>query len=284
MGVAAYGKAILGSMLTARRVKRESALPEPLKSEVVSTLFQLSRMPRLPSTVSVVGYQVLHRGDPYMRFLFNEIFVQACYFFQTGNSRPVIFDCGSNIGMSILFFKKLYPDAVITGFEPDPVTFDTLNTNVTRNALSNVTIHRLALGDRDETRKFYRAAERDQSDLTMSTLKDRNSGSELTVECRRLSPFIVDEVDLLKIDIEGAEHQVLLELASSGKLQLIKKMHIEYHHHIAREEDTLSKTIRLLEDEGFGYQLKADSWPWPTPGFQDVSIYCYRKPKSARSS
>ena len=178
--------------------------------------------------------------------------------------------------MSILFFKKLYPAARIIGFEPDPLTFDTLKTNIAHNALSNVIVHRCALGGRDETRDFYRATEPSRSDLTMSTLKERHHGATLAVDCRRLSTFIVEEVDLIKIDIEGAEHEVLLDLASSGKLRLIKQMHIEYHHHINSDVDSLSRTIRLLEDEGFGYQLKATSSRWPTPRFQDISIYCYR--------
>ena len=134
-----------------------------------------------------------------------------------------------------------------------------------------------ALGSRDETIKFYRATEPGRSDLTMSTLKARNEGSEINVCCGRLATFIVEEVDLLKIDVEGAEDQILHDLAESGKLGLIKQMHIEYHHHIDGGVNSLSKTIRLLEDEGFGYQLKANSGRWPMPSFQDISIYCYRK-------
>lgn len=277
MGPAKYGKTLLRSMLTARRINRELELPGPLRSEVARTFLRLSRVQSLQAPVSFMGYEVLYQGEKEFRFLFNEIFVEASYNFRADGDCPLIFDCGSNIGMSILFFKKLYPNARIVGFEPDPLSFDTLKANVERNALSNVTVHRYALSDRDDTKTFYRAAEDSRSELTMSLLKERNDGVELTVKCHRLSPFVVEEIDLLKIDVEGAEHQVLLELAGSGKLRLIKQIHLEYHHHIDSKSDTLSMTLRLLEEEGFGYQMKASSSRWPTPCFQDISIYCYRK-------
>ena len=113
----------------------------------------------------------------------------------------------------------------------------------------------------------------------MSLWKRRHDGCELEVECRRLSGFVTnDEIDLLKIDVEGAEQEVLSDLATSGKLQLVKQMHIEYHHHIDLKVDALSRTLRLLEDEGFGYQLGANSSRFLAPHFQDILIRCYRKP------
>jgi hypothetical protein len=35
--------------------------------------------------------------------------------------------------------------------------------------------------------------------------------------------------------------------------------------------------LRLIEENGFGYQLRAIAQPWPVEAFQDISIYCYRK-------
>src|SRR5271169_1281292 len=66
----------------------------------------------------------------YLVVLFEEIFLTGDYFFSTTTSSPNILDCGSNIGMSILYFKNLYPDARILGFEPDPDTFGMLRRNV----------------------------------------------------------------------------------------------------------------------------------------------------------
>ena len=112
----------------------------------------------------------------------------------------------------------------------------------------------------------------------MSTLRERHGGPGVDVPARRLSEFISSEVDLLKVDIEGAEEIVMTELASSGMLSRVKRLHLEYHHHIEDSADKLSQMLKLIEENGFGYQLRTDATPWPAERtFQDISIYCYRK-------
>lgn len=249
------------------------------RKEIGETLRYLGSTPSLPETVPIVGYRVTHRGEGQLRYLFNEVFLEACYYFEHDSDAPRILDCGSNIGMSILFFKKLYPNARIVSFEPDPSTFEALQANVAQNGIQNVELNRIAVGAKDETRTFFRSPDGQTSDLTMSLLQQRLDGRRIDVDCRRLSSFIAGEIDLLKLDVEGAEQEVLAELAEADKLRLIKRMHLEYHHHIDRTADVLSQTLHLLEKQGFGYQIHASpgTKPWPSPSFQDVSLFCYRK-------
>ena len=55
-------------------------------------------------------------------------------------------------------------------------------------------------------------------------------------------------------------------------------MVIEYHHHIAQDKDAFSRIIRLLEDEGFGYQIDGtQTRPLKAGQYQDLLIYAYRK-------
>ena len=61
---------------------------------------------------------------------------------------PHIVDCGSNIGMAVLFFKALYPRASITAFEPENATFQQLRVSVERNMLSEVTLINAAVGEK----------------------------------------------------------------------------------------------------------------------------------------
>ena len=157
----------------------------------------------------------------------------------------------------MLFFKRLYPKARIVAFEPDPTAFALLKKNVEINELADVQLNNLALSSEDGEIAFYRSANKFGS-LMMSTFVGRQPGEPTRVLAKRLSPFITDPIDLLKMDIEGAERLVLPELSASGKLSLIKQMHIEYHHHIVPSDDRLSETLKLLEDNGFGYQLKGE--------------------------
>jgi len=63
-------------------------------------------------------YELLHT--------YRDLFVEEMYRFDAGRSNPVVLDCGSNIGLSVLYFKSIYPDATIYAFEPDNSNFEIL--------------------------------------------------------------------------------------------------------------------------------------------------------------
>lgn len=212
--------------------------------------------------------------------VFSEIFVRRDYFFESESKTPLILDCGSNIGMSVLFFKQLYPGSRIIAFEPDRQTFNALERNVQNNRWENVEVHNQAIFPTDGFVEFYSDPGHPGS-LAMSTARERFPGREVTsqkVEAVRLSPFVQGEVDLLKMDIEGAEVSVLHELAEAGKLKWIKEMFIEYHHHLNPEEDRLSQMFGLFEENGFGCQIHCPfKRPFVRRAFQDIQIYAYRR-------
>jgi Methyltransferase FkbM domain len=105
-----------------------------------------------------------------------------------------------------------------------------------------------------------------------------------TVQGVLLSEYIDGEIDFLKMDIEGAEVNVLREVAAAGKLELIRRLVIEYHHHIDPMADRLSEVLGLLERHGFSYQLKAKRLHVENPGaFQDIIIACTRRDLMTRT-
>ena len=57
---------------------------------------------------------------------FREIFTDRSYAFPCTHPNPVIYDCGSNIGLSILYYNKNYPNCRIESFEPNPTVADIL--------------------------------------------------------------------------------------------------------------------------------------------------------------
>ena len=52
-------------------------------------------------------------------YQFKELFVEEIYKFKTSNKKPVIYDCGANIGTASLYFKQEYSTARIKAFEAD---------------------------------------------------------------------------------------------------------------------------------------------------------------------
>jgi len=209
--------------------------------------------------------------------MFNEVFLSNEYCFIADNDSPYIIDCGSSIGLSGMYCKILYPDSRIVAFEPGEETYFCLKENIKNNILNSVDIHKAALSNKEGNIEFYYDQDNAGS-LTSSTKRERMPKQRGTVKALLLSKFIKEEVDFLKIDIEGAEQEVIEELNNANKLSYVNQMVIEYHHHIGREEDMLSKILSLLEDAGFGYQVNSQlGRPFIREQFQDIIIYAYRK-------
>lgn len=263
----------------AKRILRNPIISSTIRRSLAQTAFRLAMAEHtgLTNPIRIAGYKVSYLRREPLEYLYREVFVDTCYNFRCSTPEPVILDCGSNIGMAMLFFKKIHPKAQITCFEPDPRTFAVLSKNVSQNRLSGIDLHCCALTGVDGETSFYHSDE-EVGSLLMSTHSERLSGTQIQVPSRALSSFIKTDVDLLKLDIEGAEYPVLLEVAEAGKLRQIRHMHIEYHHHIGSDGDTLSATLSLLEREGFGYQIGADSSQLSNlGGFQDIALHAYRK-------
>ena len=126
---------------------------------------------------------------------------------------PFILDCGSNIGISVLYFKSKYPGSRVLGFEPVPECFAILTKNIEENDLENVQITNAALVDSEGQICLYVGADHDLRGASIS----RSWGSQTTedhifVNSVRLSNYINGRVDFLKLDIEGAEEIVIPEI------------------------------------------------------------------------
>lgn len=225
---------------------------------------------------NLLGYKVTHFSGRTLFSLYREIFARQCYLFEARTAKPFILDCGANIGMAVLYFKWLYPDAEVWAFEPEPRGFLALQENVARNHLTDVRLHDIALWNADGALTLFVPGNRPASVVTSVNLALRG-GTPVSVRCARLSSFIEREVDFLKLDVEGAEWHVISDLAESGKIGLIRQMVIEYHHNISVEPAALSRLLRILEDSGFTYQISA--WSFPLVGHehgQEILIGAFR--------
>ncbi len=243
-----------------------------------STYTFLALIPLIPKPKNIhfLGFKISGLNYQNLHFLIGEVFVKNEYFFQANTSRPVILDCGSNIGVSILYFKYLYPLSRIYAFEPDPETFQMLKKNIKQNNLKNVTLYNQAVSDKKELIKFY--ISHDAGSLMMSTLKERMGDIEIKVEAISLAKFIMNkEIDFMKMDIEGSEDKVLADIAKRGLLTNIHEFILEYHHNIPENQLTFSRFLGLLDPQ-FTYQLDTSCIPlYKKDSFQDILVYGYRK-------
>jgi FkbM family methyltransferase len=177
---------------------------------------------------------------------YKDEFIRQIYNFESGSSDPKVIDGGSNVGMSILYFKRLYPRARVIGFEPDPDIFRILEANLRRNGVTDVRVINAALAREDGTSEF--AADESAGGQVTS-----RRGST-TVNTTRLSSFLDEDVDFLKLNIEGQELEVLREASEAGKLRNVRKLVVEYHGW-ANKEQLLGAILNLLDAQGFRYVL-----------------------------
>jgi FkbM family methyltransferase len=214
----------------------------------------------------------MHFTDPgAFQFLLGELFIDGSY--GGHHETPAtILDCGSNIGMSILYFKSLWPDAKIVGVEASPETFALLQQNV--KTLSDVSVLNAAVCDRHGTMAFYPSS---PNSMTGSFNAIRSGGESVLVETIPMSDLVTGPIDLMKMDIEGAETAAFTELESSGKMHLIREMLIEYHFHLPGETDTLTQFLDRLTRCGFDFELGANM-PQVFGECHDMFIWAKRIP------
>ncbi len=207
-----------------------------------------------------------------------EIFVEEIYK-QTFGPKPYILDCGANIGLSVIYLKQIAPDAEIEAFEPDQQNFTLLSKNVKAFGLEQVTLHQKAIWNANEKLQF-------KSEGTMSSrmaTAEENTHSFTEVTAVRLKDFLTRRVDFLKIDIEGAEYQVLKDIAA--ELQVVQNMFLEYHGSFAQNKE-LIEMFGWLNQAGFNIYIKEAAQVYDKPFYSQkrstdtwdvqLNIFCSR--------
>ena len=181
---------------------------------------------------------------------FKEIFVDESYKFESELTEPVIYDCGSNIGLSCIYFKRIFPGAIIKAFEADLNISKYLKENLNANGLNDVEVIDKAVWVNDGGVELNIEGA-DGSSIYVE-------GKKQKVGSIRLKDLLDSEsrIDMLKIDIEGAENDVILDCGNS--LKIVNNIFIEYHSY-TNSQQKLSELLNVLEQNNFRYFIRNDS-------------------------
>ena len=169
----------------------------------------------------------------------------------SSDKRPLrIVDCGANIGMSVVYFKEKLPNSQIIAVEPNEENFAQLCKNIKINSFEGV--HPLNMGVWYEPDMLSANTNfRDGSDWAFSLSKtNSDSGGGYRVDSIKniAESNQWDSVDLLKIDIEGAEFDLFRNLAGwQTVLDKVKVISIEVHE----EKGTHEEIERILSANNF---------------------------------
>lgn len=152
-----------------------------------------------------------------------------------------VFDVGAHIGYYTLLFSRLAgPGGRVVAFEPSPRNLPVLRWHVARNGCANVRVEAAAVSAETGSARFT-------ADTGSGTGRLAESG---TVEVRtiRLDDYVDaggPMPDVLKIDVEGAELDVLLGLSDDG-WRKVRQIVLEGHD----KEGRLNELVRLIESHG----------------------------------
>jgi FkbM family methyltransferase len=174
----------------------------------------------------------------------DEIFVNRIYDLgePTRAGRPVLVDAGANIGLAALYWKIKYGECAYLGFEPDPEMAACARRNLARWGVSGE-LRELALAEAEGTGRFVA----DGADGGHLVPPQSPAAEGIEVATARLSTLLPPVVDLLKIDVEGAEAAVLADVAP--RLGQVRALFVEWH--AAGGVHGLGEAMALLEHAGF---------------------------------
>lgn len=148
-----------------------------------------------------------------------------------------IVDIGAGLGDFAVFAARRVPHGHIYAYEPAPDSAELLRYNLALNGISNVDVHEMAVLDRAgilalDTSRGVAV----QYKTTDSATSVRSSGN-LVVHCISLSEVLASlpngSCDFLKIDVEGAEYEMLLSL-DEGSLGRVRRICLEYHEGVPK--------------------------------------------------
>ena len=188
--------------------------------------------------------------------MYNELFERQLYRFETASTHPLIIDGGANIGVSSIYFKCLYPESKVIAFEADPVIFEVLRRNCSAFGLTEVELVRKALWSGETVVSFQ-----PEGSLAGRICEGERTAVGKTVETCRLRDYLQRPVALLKLDIEGAETEVLRDCADL--LTNVEQIFVEHHSFLHRPQD-LHIVINLLQQAGFRLFIEPAA-PAPQP-------------------
>jgi len=242
-------RTLLGGRRAAGRVKRRLFLtPEQAAWRKLAT--KGSTTPRYtPGVIDVMGFQLHYVDLLTIAPQWKDTFVDELHAFETRTPSPRILDCGANVGVVTLYLKRQYPAARSTAFEADPTIAASLFQNIEANTLSQVDVIAAAVWDATCETTFV--AEGADSGGVASDYRG-SASRRITVPTVRLRDLLAaeDHVDLLKLDIEGAEHRVLADCEPD--LGCVKAIAVELHDFDIEHRKTPA-TLELLSRAGFLY-------------------------------
>jgi FkbM family methyltransferase len=172
----------------------------------------------------------------------------------------IVVDVGAHIGKyTIIASKMVGSKGKVIAIEAHPVNYDILKQNMELNKLSNVIALNYAVHSQETTVKLYESGQEEGFTIYNTIMTDRTKTSRnqkyIEVKANTLDSLLfengIKEVNWIKIDVEGAEYEVVKGatniLSSSKDISLL----IEIHNLGVNNKNFYVPIIHLLESKNY---------------------------------
>lgn len=171
------------------------------------------------------------------------------------NDHPVVFDVGANVGQSVEWFRRSFPQCFIHSFEPSPAAFKLLQVNVAR--YRDLRLWNCALGSTSGRQLFNENSSGDMSSfLDLGPCGWGQIMTQTDVPVRTVDDICEEEsiprIDILKIDTQGFDLDVLKgseKMIRGGNIDLV---YVEINFcELYKNAPTISQIYDFMTHRGF---------------------------------
>ena len=157
---------------------------------------------------------------------FDKVFLENEYNFTLKDSPQVIIDAGANIGAASIYFAVKYPEARIISLEPEKSNFNILVKNSKK--YKNICCLNKALWHTKEPLYIKNPeANKESFEVQSKSLSQEIEFIEGISINELMANFKINQIDILKIDIEGSEKEVFSH--NTEWLNKVGLIFIEFH-------------------------------------------------------
>jgi FkbM family methyltransferase len=250
------------------------------KLRVVNRLWSTAARGRGTHRIAKLKYGGLKMPCDIREMLQRQIFFFGTYFIEEeiidcwmafAEKATVIFDVGANAGIYSLAALVSQHKARVYAFEPTPEIAKRLRECAQLNNFgSNLLVYEVAASDRNGEARLHRCRGELGSNEGMNYIGKPDEPGGERVSIISLDQFCqterIDHIDLLKLDVQGHEHSVLLgakELIGAGHLRTI---FMELNWGKPGQECPATESIGLLAQSGYRFSNPRDPKEWQEPG------------------
>lgn len=190
-------------------------------------------------------------SEVFKQVIINEEYLNLIELIKRNNIKiEFILDFGANIGLSTIYFFAFFEEVKIVSIEPEKNNYSSLEFNINKNEVKNAHLINCGVWNEETTLTINRSF-RDGLDWSVNLVKSQGVNEiKVYTVLQIIEKFDIPIIDILKIDIEGAEKEIFL--MDNDIIKWIKKVKIIV---IEIHDETNSRDKILSRLENFNFEI-----------------------------